>query len=311
MKHSLFKAAIITAITAAISACATSPTQVTAEGTTDNPVWPKWDSVTLHNNRGTFPNLTSLREVKAGITKDQLYHLLGRPHYHEVWRPREWNYLFHFHTPGIGTDGVTTCQFKVLFDKDTFTRSFFWNPIDPIDAACPAVYPEAPPPQPQIIIEEVAVPVEVPVQVPVEAPKASPKPQIQRYTLNADALFAFDKYKLSDMLPGGRHDLNQLVEYLNKFEELNGIIITGHTDKLGSDAYNQKLSENRANTVVDYLVSQGIPRKIIYARGAGEKEPIHQCSDKLPRKQLITCLQPNRRVTVDVDGYGIVENQSH
>ncbi|HHW7566769.1 TPA: YadA-like family protein [Mannheimia haemolytica] len=51
--------------------------------------------------------------------------------------------------------------------------------------------------------------------------------------------------------------------------------------------------------------------KISIKFGAGEKEPIHQCSDKLPRKQLITCLQPNRRVTVDVDGYGIVENQSH
>lgn len=71
------------------------------------PVWPKWDWVTLNNTKGTFPDLQSLSQVRTGMTKDQLYYLLGRPHYNDGWRPVEWNYLFHFHTPGQGTDDVT------------------------------------------------------------------------------------------------------------------------------------------------------------------------------------------------------------
>lgn len=295
MKNILFKALTVSALAAAVTACATTPTKVTKEGTTENPVWPRWDSVTFDKNRGTFPNLASLKEVKAGMTKDQLYHLLGRPHYDEVWRPREWNYLFHFHTPGVGTDGVTTCQFKVLFDKDKFTRSFFWNPVDPVDAVCPPPVQEA---APQVIIKEVAVPAPAPV-----APAA---PQLQRYTLNADALFRFDKHTVGDMLPQGRQDLDELAARLRTFDQLNAVIVTGHTDFLGSDAYNQRLSQNRARTVTNYLVERGVPANIIRSVGAGETDPVKQCDTKLPRNQLIDCLQPNRRVTVDVDGSGVL-----
>ena len=73
---------------------------------------------------------------------------------------REWDYLFHFHTPGVeadpanksGVDGITTCQYKVVFDKHKFARSFYWNPVFPEDAACP---PPAPKAEPQVIIREV------------------------------------------------------------------------------------------------------------------------------------------------------------
>lgn len=294
----LYKALAVSALAAAMTACATSPSKVTAEGTTDNPVWPRWDSVTFDKNRGTFPNLASLKEVKAGMTKDQLYQLLGRPHYDEVWRPREWNYLFHFHTPGVGTDDVTTCQFKVLFDKDKFTRTFYWNPVDPVDGACPPAQPEAP-----VVVKEIIREVPAPVAPVQPAPAA---PQLQRYTLNADALFAFDKHTLTDMLPGGRRDLDELAARLKTFDQLNAVIVTGHTDPLGTDAYNQRLSQNRAKTVVNYLVSQGIPANLIRSYGAGETEQIKACDMKLPRPQLIECLQPNRRVTVDVDGSGIL-----
>lgn len=110
-----------------LSACATK-SNVKADGTTDNPVFPKPYSVTLDNNRGTFPTY--------------------------------WDYLFHFHTPGVGTDpentsgveDVTTCQYKVIFDKDKFARSFYWNPVFPKDAACP---PPAPKAEPQVIIREI------------------------------------------------------------------------------------------------------------------------------------------------------------
>ena len=83
------------------------------------------------------------------------------------------------------------------------------------------------------------------------------------------------------------------------------MIITGHTDRIGSDAYNKKLSEKRALFAKDYIVSQGIDQKLIFWEGKGEKQPIPVtkfCENKMPRKQLIECLAPNRRVTVEVVG---------
>lgn len=282
LKQTFFKVAAVATLAAAVSACST-PSKVTKEGTTENPVWPRWDSVTFDKSRGTFPDLSSLKEVKSGLTKDQLYYLIGRPHYDEVWRPREWNYLFHFHTPGVGTDDVTTCQFKVLFDKNMFARSFHWNPVDPVDGVCP---PAQPAPQPVVV--------------------QAPAPQIQRYTLNADALFAFDRSSVSDMLPAGRAELDNLAAKLQTFDQLNGLLVIGHTDYLGSDAYNLNLSQRRAATVANYLVERGVPSNLIRAIGAGETQPVKQCDAGLKRADLINCLQPNRRVEVEVDGSGIL-----
>ncbi|ENM7363121.1 outer membrane protein assembly factor BamE, partial [Escherichia coli] len=74
-----------------------SGTVIKNNGTTDAPKWHKWNKVILNNHLGTFPNLQSLNQVREGMTKDQLYYLIGRPQYDDGWRPREWNYLFHFY----------------------------------------------------------------------------------------------------------------------------------------------------------------------------------------------------------------------
>ncbi len=91
-----------------LSACATK-SNVKADGTTDNPVFPKPYSVTLDNNRGTFPTYDELDLMRPGLTKDDIYKILGRPHYDEgMYGVREWDYLFHFHTPGVGIDPENT-----------------------------------------------------------------------------------------------------------------------------------------------------------------------------------------------------------
>ena len=77
--------------------------------------------------------------------------------------------------------------------------------------------------------------------------------------------------------------------------------IVGHTDRLGSNAYNQRLSQLRANTVREYLVSQGLPAGNMRAVGMGESQPVVQCSQR-NRPELIACLAPNRRVDVEVSG---------
>ena len=268
------KIVALIATVVALTGCA--GTAVTEKGTTEQPVWPKWDSVTFNNTKGTFPDLQSLSQVRTGMTKDQLYYLLGRPQYNDGWRPVEWNYLFHFHTPGQGTDDVTTCQYKVLFDKDTYARSFYWNPVDPVDGVCP---PTA----------------------------KKPEPTVKRYTLGADALFAFDRSGLSDLNPKGKYDLDNLATQLKQFDQLNSVKITGHTDYLGSDAYNLRLSEQRAQTVRQYFIAQGLPANKIYAVGMGESQAVKQCASTGNRSALIACLQPNRRVEVEVDGSGVVK----
>lgn len=128
--------ALLAAVTSLLAGCGTS-TVIKDDGTTDEPKWLQWDKVRFDNTMGTFPNLEGLSQMRPGMTKDQVYELIGRPQYYANWRSREWNYLFHFHTPGVGTNGITTCQYKVLYDKDLFTGSFHWNPVDPVDAVCP------------------------------------------------------------------------------------------------------------------------------------------------------------------------------
>lgn len=146
--------------TGLLAACATK-SNITPEGTTDNPVFPKPYSLTFNNDRGTFPTWDELDQMRPGLTKDDIYKILGRPHYDEgMVGVREWDYLFHFYTPGVGVDpdntsgveGITTCQYKVIYDKNKFARSFHWNPVFPKNAACP---PPAPKAEPQVIIREV------------------------------------------------------------------------------------------------------------------------------------------------------------
>ncbi|NYT75408.1 OmpA family protein [Alcaligenaceae bacterium] len=105
-----------------LAACG-SLSKVSEHGTTDNPVWPDAGKATF--DVGAYPTLHNLRLVAPGMTKDQLYNLLGRPHFAEgLVGVREWDYLFHFRTP----QGDVTCQYKILFDNDKRAQSFFWQP---------------------------------------------------------------------------------------------------------------------------------------------------------------------------------------
>lgn len=225
---------------------------------------------------GTFVNLANLRTVAPGVTKDQLYDQLGRPHFNEgMSGVREWDYIFNFRT-GKGNEFIT-CQYKVIFDKDHKGQSFHWLP-----ASCADQLKEKPP----VVVERV---VEKPVPVAIPS----------RIRLSADALFVFDKSGLSDLVPGGQRELDHLADNLHKAGQLERMEVVGYTDRLGSDAYNQKLSEARARTVREYLVSKGMPADKITSRGMGERDPVVQC-DQASKVSLIACLAPNRRVEIAV-----------
>jgi len=107
--------------------------------------------------------------------------------------------------------------------------------------------------------------------------------------------------------PEGKAKLDDLVGKL-KTVALEVIIAIGHTDSIGSDAYNQKLSVRRAESVKAYLVSKGVEPNRIYTEGKGEKQPV--TGDKCKKmgassgknKKLVACLAPDRRVEIEVIG---------
>lgn len=132
------------------------------------------------------------------------------------------------------------------------------------------------------------------------APAAAPKPTADKVKLAADALFDFDKAVLK---PEGRAKLDDLAAK-SKDVKLEVILAVGHTDRLGSDAYNQKLSERRAAAVKTYLVSKGVDANRVYTEGKGKTQPVTgtTCNNVKGRAALIACLQPDRRVEVEVIG---------
>ena len=130
--------------------------------------------------------------------------------------------------------------------------------------------------------------------VPV-APAPAPVSNVMR--LSADTLFPFDRGDVADVLPGGRADIREIAARLSN-THFRRIEVRGYTDRLGSASYNLQLSQRRANAVKALLVQQGLPADRIDARGLGEQDPITQCSDSQPRANLVSCLQPDRRVEI-------------
>ena len=167
-------------------------------------------------------------------------------------------------------------------------RAGYWTPAmataecDPDLVPRPAAAPAAPAP---------AAKPAAPAAAPAAAPKPAAAPVTEKITLSSDVLFDFDK---AIVKPEGKTKLDDLVGKL-KAVNLEVIIAIGHTDGVGSNAYNQKLSVRRANAVKAYFVSKGIPANRIYTEGKGETSPIASNKTKEGR-------QKNRRVEIEVVG---------
>ena len=149
---------------------------------------------------------------------------------------------------------------------------------------------EAAPPPPPPVVDSTPV-----------AP-AQPVGQIagQKVKLNADFLFDFDQALLK---PEGRGALDDVAAQATQIN-IEVITVVGHTDRLGSPAYNQRLSDRRAAAVKSYLVSKGIDASRIYTEGKGKTQPVTgtQCNGVTVRKSLVECLQPDRRVDIEIIG---------
>ena len=128
------------------------------------------------------------------------------------------------------------------------------------------------------------------------APAKKKKPA--KVTVNADAVFAFGSAKLSDE---GHAVLNGLIARLAGIN-VDVVLATGYTDRIGSDAANQKLSEARAEAVKAYLAANGVAEDRIQPLGLGSDNPVVECAKNLSKDELIKCLAPNRRTEVEVVG---------
>jgi OOP family OmpA-OmpF porin len=193
------------------------------------------------------------------------------------------------------TDTVTG---EEVSDSGTIGNTLFnLGGVFRFGAPAPVVAEAAPEPAP-IAAAPAPEPAPAPAPEPVaEAPKC--EPTIDTITVDAEKLFGYDKASLQS---GAKPILDAAAEKIKANPEIKSVTITGHTDRIGSDKYNQKLSERRAKMVADYLTSQGVDAGLLTAVGKGESEPVVQCEGTKATKKLISCLQPNRRVTIQAEG---------
>lgn len=134
---------------------------------------------------------------------------------------------------------------------------------------------------------------------PASLAKAGPEKSAV-VTLVWTELFAFSSTALTD---AARAKLDSdVVSKLPDFAEIRYLNVNGHSDRLGSQEYNQQLSEKRAEAVAAYLVSKGADASKIETFGYGKTLPVKSCPDAKGRAALIECLTPNRRVQIEIQG---------
>ena len=175
-------------------------------------------------------------------------------------------------------------------------RTTGWSPenaIAPCDARPRA---EAPPPP---VAAAPAAPQPAPAPQAQLAPPAPPAPVIEKVDLESDVLFEFDK---AELRPEGRQKLDELAERI-KDAQVESVLAVGHADRIGPEQYNEKLSAARAESVKQYLAQKGIEPQRVRSEGRGESQPVtgDRCRGQTGAK-LISCLQPDRRVEVEVRG---------
>ncbi|AHG81908.1 Lipoprotein Plp4 [Bibersteinia trehalosi USDA-ARS-USMARC-188] len=252
-KTTVFRGLLLSSVALAVAACG-NLSEVSDAGTTDNPVFPKISESEFNHDGsqfGSWPNWENVRQIERGMNKDQLYYLIGRPHFEEgLYAVREWDYAFNYRENGVHK----ICQFKILFDKNMNAQSFFWYPN-----GCNG--------------------------------NAS-------YNLEGDFLFDFDKDTLTAK---GKEVVDNVAAQL-KSSGAQQVKIEGHTDRLGSVAYNLDLSQRRANMVKARLQQQGVTADMT-AVGLGKAHQVKACEGYAHASQAEKdCLRPNRRVVISANG---------
>ncbi|MFC7370009.1 OmpA family protein [Vreelandella zhaodongensis] len=225
--------------------------------------FPDLDSTYLKT--GDFVDPDDVLRISEGQHKDQVRLLLGHPHFSEgIFGVREWDYAFNFYT-GNGNEYIT-CQYKLLFDREMRVTSTYWR-----DAQCPALL------------------------VPIQVEEFATEPRQEKLMLPGDVLFDFDSAQLT---LEGRRALDRIVAAFDQATPPTSIRVAGYADRLGDAQYNLRLSQARAESVGNYLASQGVARASLQMTGRGQADPVVNCPGSVATPSVIACLKPNRRVEI-------------
>jgi OmpA-OmpF porin, OOP family len=163
-------------------------------------------------------------------------------------------------------------------------------------ACAPAVVARAAPAAPVAPATPPVAPVAPPAPAPVVVDR-------ETYVLVADTLFVFDRAAQTEIVAGGQRRIDEIAARLKGYKTIDSVTVIGHTDRFGSDAYNDDLSTRRAQTVRGMLERAGVRAGKLDAVGRGKREPVTtNCPVSMPRAAAISCLQPDRRVTIEVRG---------
>lgn len=223
-----------------------------------------------------YANESDLNNLRTGLNKDQVRLLIGNtPLLTNLMTDRTWHYIFKFREldkPDI------VCQYQIQFDEQMkVSGSYFDRP------AC--VFHLQP--LPAGTVSE------------TEAPVVAPLPANSQLSLPTNTLFGFNKSKLNDLPESVRNTLRSFAQQLKaNLSTLESITISGHTDRLGNDEQNLKLSTARAEAIKEFFVLQGIDADKIKTEGKGSSVSLVECKDTV-RTTLIDCLAPNRRVDIE------------
>lgn len=226
---------------------------------------------------GLYPSWDEMHNIRKGIGKAELRRMFGSPHFSEgLFDVREWDYIFHFR---LKDKSVATCQFKVQFDENYKGQDFFWKP-----ASCATLFEK---------------------QVK-SSPDMAPRTEPRRYVLSNEVLFASGSAALS---AAGKNAVSDWAQHISKeFDSVDRMTVVGHADRMGSDAFNLRLSEKRANAVTELaltgLNTYNLNPNYVVSKGEGERQPVTsavECQGK-KGKLLSACLKPDRRVEIEING---------